>query len=76
MTVSYHVYASKIHRKKKHKKSRISEFVSKRAALLLLSGVILLKMFKSIHCCRKLGSIFSREVLFGEKANQGVFEEK
>ena len=63
MTVPYHVYASKIHRKETWK-SRICEFVSKMTALLLLSGVILLKMFKSIHCCRKLGSIVSREVLF------------
>ena len=63
MTFSYHVYVSKIHRKK-YKKSRISEFVSKRAALLVLSGFILLKMFKSIHCCKKLGSIVSRGVLF------------
>ena len=49
---------------KKYKKSRICEFVSKRAALLVLSGFILLKMFKSIHCCKKLGSIVSHEVLF------------
>ena len=49
---------------KKYKKSRICEFVSKRAALLVLSGFILVKMFKSIHCCKKLGSIVSHEVLF------------
>ena len=63
MTVSYHAYASKTHRKN-IKKSTICEFVSKRAALLVLSGFILLKMFSSIHSWKKLGSIVSHEVLF------------
>ena len=39
---------------KKCKKSRICEFVSKMAALLVLSRFIVLKVFKSIHCCKKL----------------------
>ena len=57
MKISYHVYTSK------YKKSRVCEFVSKRTALLVLSGFILPIMFQSIHCCKKLGSIVSHGVL-------------
>ena len=46
------------------KKQDLCEFVSKREALLVLSGFIVLKIFKSIHCCKKLLSIISRKVLF------------
>ena len=37
-----------------YKKSRICELVSEMAALLVLSGFIVLKTFKSIHYCKKL----------------------
>ena len=37
-----------------YKNSRICEFVSKREALLVLSGFIVVKIFKSIHCCKKV----------------------
>ena len=47
-------------------KSEICDIVSKKAALLILSGFIVLKIFKSIHCYKKLWSIVSQEVLFGK----------
>ena len=43
MSVPYHVYGSKIHKRRILKKSRICEIVLKRAALLAHSSFIVLK---------------------------------
>ena len=40
--------------KKNIKQSRISEFLSKGAALHVLSGFIVLKIIESMHSCKKL----------------------
>ena len=62
MSVSYHVYDSKIYSGGIWNK--ICEFVSERAAFLVLSGFIVLEVIKSIHCCKKIWSFISRELLF------------
>ena len=46
-------------KKKKKEKSRVCEYVSKRAASLVLSGFIVLEIVKSIRCCIKFEVSFA-----------------